>query len=81
MSGAIKSWKCTHCNRRFTDPNGVMQHHKQKHRGKKLADDIKAALHDNDDDESFADRAIAAELDHAMGIDNPDYDWLVEPYK
>ena len=33
------------------------------------------------DDESMADRAIAAELDHAMGVDNPDYDWLVEPYK
>lgn len=34
-----------------------------------------------DDDESFANRAIDAELDHAMGVDNPDYDWLVEPYK
>lgn len=31
--------------------------------------------------ESFADRAIQAELDHAMGIGNEDYDWLVEPYK
>lgn len=34
-----------------------------------------------DDDESFADRAIQAELDHAMGVENDDYDWLVEPYK
>jgi len=35
----------------------------------------------DDDDESFADRAIQAELDHAMGIENDDYDWLVDPYK
>jgi hypothetical protein len=34
-----------------------------------------------DDDESFADRAIQAQLDNAMGIDNPDYDWLVEPFE
>lgn len=34
-----------------------------------------------DDDESFADRAIAASVDHAMGVSNPDYDWLVEPFE
>lgn len=33
-----------------------------------------------DDDESFAMRSVNAQLDHAMGIDNPDYDWLVDPY-
>ena len=34
-----------------------------------------------DDDESFADRAVQAIIDHACGVDNPDYDWLVEPYE
>lgn len=34
-----------------------------------------------DDDESFAMRAVNAEIDEAMGIENPDYDWLVGQFK
>jgi hypothetical protein len=30
-----------------------------------------------DDEESFADRAVQAEIDRACGIDNPDIDWLL----
>ena len=75
-----KPWQCAHCKKRFADAFAVREHHKMKHKNKKLAQAVKDATR-RDDDESFADRAVAASLDHAMGIDNPDYDWLVEPYK
>lgn len=75
-----KPWNCDHCGKRFMDAASVRMHHNKKHRGKKLAHDVKVALH-SDDDESFASRAIQASLDRAMGIDNPDYDWLVAPYE
>ena len=29
------------------------------------------------DDESMADRAVQAQLDEAMGIYNPDQEWLI----
>lgn len=32
-----------------------------------------------DDDESFSDRAVQAELDRAMGVENEDIDWLIPP--
>lgn len=81
-----KPWQCRHCPKRFTDPFAMREHHKAKHKHKKLPQAVKDAIHAHrerrgDFEESFADRAIAAELDHAMGVDNPDYDWLVEPYK
>lgn len=31
----------------------------------------------DDDDESFADRAVQASIDRAMGVPNPDADWLL----
>ena len=31
--------------------------------------------------EAMASRSIDAMLDHAMGIENDDYDWLVEPFQ
>jgi len=71
-----KPIKCPNCARRFADNNAALQHVKKKHGGKGAA-----SFRSDDDDESFADRAIAAQLDHAMGIDNPDYDWLVEPFE
>lgn len=76
-----KPWPCSHCHKRFVDAYAVREHHKAKHKNKKLAQAVKDATRRRDDDESYADRAIAAELDHAMGISNPDYDWLVEPYR
>lgn len=69
--------KCPYCSRMLRGADGVYSHVKQKHPNKKRAH----LRRKNDDHESFADRAIAAQLDHAMGINNPDYDWLVEPYK
>jgi DNA-binding XRE family transcriptional regulator len=54
-------------------------HIKAKHGGKGIAPF--RAENQPDYEESFADRAIAASLDHAMGVPNDDYDWLVEPFK
>jgi hypothetical protein len=48
---------------------------------KRQASKAARKTHVEDDDESFASRAVQAELDHAMGIQNDDYDWLVDPYK
>ena len=75
-----KPWKCKYCTKRFVDAFAVREHHKAKHKNKKLQQDVKDATR-RDEEESFGDRAIAAEVDHAMGVDNPDYDWLVEPYR
>lgn len=70
--------QCPYCTKKLAGHDGVYSHVKTKHPNKKRAH-LKPAR--ADDDESFASRAIAAELDYAMGINNPDYDWLVEPYK
>jgi len=67
--------QCPNCSRKFGDNNAVYLHIKAKHGGKG-----KAAFAP-EEDESFADRAIRASLDHAMGIPNDDYDWLVEPWE
>lgn len=76
-----KPWQCSQGAKRFVDAFAVREHHRMKHGSKKLAQAVKGATRRRADDESFADRAIAASLDHAMGINNPDYDWLVEPYR
>lgn len=81
-----RPWQCQHCSKRFVDAFALREHHKVKHKSKKLPKAVKDAIHQHrgkrgDFEESFADRAIQAQLDHAMGIDNPDYDWLVEPFK
>lgn len=73
-----KTIQCPNCTKRTDDTNAMMQHIKAKHHGKGIAAFRPAS---DDDDDSFADRAIAADLDHAMGVDNPDYDWLVGPFK
>ena len=78
-----KPWGCSYCKKRFADAYAVREHHKQKHKGKRIDPKVTAAIRalKDDDDESFASRTLNAELDRAMGVDNPDYDWLVEPYK
>jgi hypothetical protein len=63
---------CPHCGKRLRDRNGVMMHLKAKHGGKGIG-----AFRPDDDDESFADRAINAEIDRACGIPNDDIDWLL----
>lgn len=71
--------KCPNCPKKFRTRDAVRSHIKAKHGGKGIG--AFPREEDEDHEESFADRAIAAELDHAMGVDNDDYDWLVEPYK
>lgn len=66
-----KPIKCPHCPRRFASNSDTYQHIKMKHGGKG-----KAAFLPSDDDESFADRAVAASIDRAMGVPNDD-DWLI----
>jgi hypothetical protein len=70
--------KCPYCPKMLKGADGVYSHVKKVHPNRKRAHLRPARA---DDDESFASRAIQAELDHAMGISNPDYDSLVEPYK
>lgn len=70
--------KCPNCERRFKDTNAVFSHMKVKH-DKGIAPF--RPENQPDHEESFADRSIQASIDHAAGIDNPDYDWLVEPYE
>jgi len=81
-----KPFGCDHCKKRFADAYGARMHHNLKHKGKSLNKEVRSAIRAAkaaryDDNESFASRAIEAALDHAMGVHNPDYDWLVEPYK
>ena len=66
----MKSFKCEDCNRSFAEKNALWQHRSRKHK--------QQARRRNSGEASFASRAIDAELDHAMGIHNPDYDWLVQ---
>lgn len=61
---------CPHCGKRLFDKNGVRTHIKVKHGGKGIG------AYKEDVEESFADRAVQAEIDRACGIQNDD-DWLL----
>lgn len=63
---------CPHCGKRLFGKSGVRMHIKMKHGSKGIG----AFKEPSDDDESFADRAIQAEIDRACGIANDD-DWLL----
>ncbi len=65
--------ECPHCNRRFADKNSVYSHCKAKHPNKERK---QFAPVRDDEEESFADRAVQAEIDRACGIPNDD-DWLL----
>lgn len=60
--GKIAKAACPHCGKLLQGKAGVRAHIIAKHSG--------------DDDESFADRAIQAEIDRACGIPTDD-DWLL----
>lgn len=64
-----KDIQCQNCPRKFAERSHVYQHIKAKHHGKGKGAFV-------DDDESFADRAIAASLAVAMG-EHTDDDWLL----
>ena len=80
VSPSNKPWLCTKCKRCFADIGGLRSHCKKKHKGAGMSKSAKMAWAERHE-ESFADRARQAEIDHAMGIHNHDYRWLVEPYK
>lgn len=66
--------QCPYCPRRLVDRNGAWMHVKVKHPRKSRK--MFAPIVD-DDDESFADRAIRAEHDQAAGVENFDSRWLL----
>lgn len=62
---------CPHCGKMLSDRNGVYSHIKAKHNGKG-----KAAYAPKPDEESYADRAIEAQMQRDAGTPNED-DWLL----
>ena len=84
MANVSNPFHCTKCKSVFASVDGAISHAKQKHKGQGLSDlsnTVIAERKAGHDDESFASRAVNAQLDHAMGVSNPDYEWLVEPFK
>jgi len=65
---------CPHCGKRLRGNAGIRMHIIVKHGGKGVG---AVEPDDDDDNESFADRAIQAEIDRACGIENDDIDWLL----
>ncbi len=80
---AYKGYRCGVCKRRFIDSRAANAHMSAKHEGGgvvtfeeyKRKPAPRPSVHD--EDESFADRAVQAEIDKACGIYNPDQDWLL----
>jgi hypothetical protein len=66
--------RCSRCGKSFGSRAAADQHIAAKHKG--IGERVTVRL---EDESSFADLAIEAEIDHASGIHNPDYAWLVEP--
>lgn len=67
------------CGRKFAQVEHWEAHRQSFHKGKAVEFTTKPRV--DDDEPSMADRSIDAMLDHAMGIPNDDYDWLVEPFQ
>ncbi|MDR4483848.1 MAG: hypothetical protein R3B95_11650 [Nitrospirales bacterium] len=74
--------QCSACGKFFPHgkkqrPSAMQNHIAMKHKGN--AEMMKPPKPDDVeiDDESFASRAIQAELDEAMGIENFDREWLI----
>ena len=70
---------CAYCAKTFVDEVGRWTHTKAKHHGKKnpYPESLRKKYAAEDAEESFADRAVQAEIDRACGIANPDIDWLL----
>lgn len=75
---APKTKPCNRCHKSFAGDAALQQHIRDAHLKPRHA---RAPERGEPDDESFASRAVQAEIDHAMGIPNDDFDWLVDPYK
>lgn len=61
---------CPHCGKRLQGKSGVRMHIKMKHGSKGIG------AFREEEEESFADRAIQAQIDIACGIPTDD-DWLL----
>lgn len=70
----MKPFRCE-CGRKFGSMKAWEQHKAMSYAHNPNATVTKIARPQRE--ETFADRAIAAELDRAMGIYNPDQDWLL----
>lgn len=66
--------KCPNCDRKFGDAGAVCQHIKSKHGGKRIS--AFRAENQPGYEPSFADLAVQASIDRAMGVENDD-DWLL----
>ena len=75
----MKNYKCSVCSKRFGSRQGAEQHIKMKHPTPHVIELGEEPIDCDhyDDDESFASRAVQAEIDRACGISNPDIDWLL----
>ena len=72
----MKVFKCSRCNKSFHQQKSVLNHVKDVHGGVGSVEKRERPPQEPDD-ESMADRAVAAEIDRAMGIYNPDQEWLL----
>jgi len=72
----MKKWACAVCMRRFGSERAAADHRRDVHKSSGSATAVPRPP-DEPDDESFADRAVRAELDRAMGVYNPDQEWLL----
>jgi hypothetical protein len=64
-AGMSKPVECIYCHKKFGDELARWTHTKAKHPGKRNSRPV------SDDDESFADRAVQADIDRMCEIDNP----------
>ncbi len=75
MRGPMK-FQCSRCQDKFRTEQGTQMHIANRHK-KRGGEVLPYTPPPHDESESFADRAIDAHLDRAMGIYNPDADWLI----
>lgn len=69
-------FQCSRCKDKFKTEQGAKAHIAKRH-SKRGGEVIVMPDKPQEEYESFADRAIDAHLDRAMGVYNPDADWLI----
>lgn len=67
-----KPWKCSRCGKRCANPESVLNHVRDRHRGRGEAVRVAKA----DAEPSLAERAVEAEIDRSLGLHNDDV-WLL----
>ncbi len=73
----MKHYKCSACKKAFRTIQACEQHIEARHPKPHVILPEAPLEACDDDDESFASRAVQAEIDRACGIPNPDIDWLL----